>query len=141
ATTELEDLLPGTLNLHLPEGLSAQDSTELTGELAADEPLVLTVPATGDAVGEYDVPATLDPWNLVAEEQVRVIEPVVIPEAPPELPDFKVERMSTVTVNFQAEEVARCELDEISAGNGHTLNLNLTMLNVDEWDLSPVKPL
>lgn len=82
--TLFEGELPGTLAITLPPGLAPAGPAELTGTLSAGSPLVLTVPADGAAVGDHAATADLAPWELTADEPVRVVAPPAAPEPAPE---------------------------------------------------------
>src|SRR5690625_4787007 len=160
ATTQFAELLPGDLELVLPEGLQPEGDLTLSGDFSAGQPLVLEVPATGLEPGDYTGTATLAPWELQRSVPVTVIapepepepapapepepapapEPEVLPEPERELPDFAMSRMSTVYVDFQADELARCELPVLEPGEGVTLGVALHVPERDLWAPNDVQP-
>ena len=161
ATTEFADLLEGELQLILPAGLTAQAPVSTTGSFSAAQPLVLSVSATGDATGLFEAVAELEPWDLLAREYVRVIapepepelalppEPVAEPEPEPEpvvspepepLPVFSMERLSTVHLDFQSGQVARCELGVLEPGAAVSLGLALRITSPELWAEPAVLP-
>lgn len=162
ATTEFAQALPGELELILPPGLYTDGPLRLAGVISQGEPLVMTTPATGVETGLYEALAWLDPWDLTDREFVRVIapepepvtepepdpEPVVEPDPDPEpvalpeptLPDFAMSRVSTVHVDFQASQVAYCELPLLEAGSSLTLGLGLRVVDDAAWQPAVVLP-
>ena len=163
ATTEFSDALPGVLELTVPAGLTALDGTSISGELSAGEPLVLTVRADAENSGSFYARADLSPWELIAAERVRVIaplpevepepepEPEVVAEPEPEpqpvaepepepLPAFTMQRMSTVHLDFQAGQVARCEVGQLEPGTAVSIGLALRVTDADSWAEPVVLP-
>jgi hypothetical protein len=155
ASTDFPDALPAQLTLTLPAGLQPHAPLSGSSTIRAGTPYQLSTSATGLTPGVYDVHAELQPWQLRTAVTVRVNalpvvpepvmpepepepepepqpepEPVVIPEPEPEpepavLPEFTLERASTVHLDFQAGEIVRCELPGIAPGASSSVLLDI----------------
>ncbi|WP_045234705.1 hypothetical protein [Deinococcus pimensis] len=129
ARTAFGGVLPGTLTLDLPEGLTALDDTSGNVGFDAAHDGELHVRARAERAGDYEVVARLAPWGLRQVLHVRAVErpaptpppvaqnpepapvpqvaPPVQPTPPAPAPDLTLRRSSVVTLPFEAPAVAR----------------------------------